>query len=155
MVGQAGSLNVRGVSEVDLRDLRSSLHCLANDPFQMLGARNDKAISLIVSHDDRSYAHERHLWIFVKRGMGIYDVFDEEIVLTPPKRYVMQNNATIRWDGRTVDEPGALLGGIWTHDVMERNFRKALRSKVTVMRPFDPLRRDANCESYASPKGFH
>jgi hypothetical protein len=152
---QAASLSAKERRGANLRDLRNSVHCLADDPFQLLGRGNAKAVSLIVSPDDRSWPGEHNLWIFIVRGNGIYDAFLVEITAGRRRHYEIQNNATIRWDGRTVVDFRPLLGGIWTHEVMRRNFRKALKSAPISLRPFARGGQSVECGSYTSKARFH
>jgi hypothetical protein len=139
----------------ELQDIRSSVTCLAHDRMQMLGRPVPSEISLIYSKDEQSYRGERHLWLFLLRGRGVYDVFDVEVIRQPHRVYSLVNNATIRWDGRTIRELGALLGGIWTHNVMERNFRAALKTQSIQVRADALVHRRVRCRSYASPNDFH
>jgi hypothetical protein len=134
----------------DFRDIRNSVHCLAHDPFQLLGRRNSRAISLIISRDDLSYRHEQHLWIFAVRGGGVYDVFDVQMKRHPRKAYELRNSATVKWDGKTLNDFKPLLGGLWTHDVMRQNFREALRSRPIVMRLSERGGARPFCGSYTS-----
>jgi hypothetical protein len=148
-------LQSQAATGAELQDIRSSVTCLAHDRMQMLGRPVPSEISLIYSKDEQSYQGERHLWLFLLRGRGVYDVFDVEVIRQPHRVYSLVNNATIRWDGRTIRELGALLGGIWTHNVMERNFRAAMKANPTRLRPSAPVRQRLECESYAQPDSFH
>ncbi len=121
----------------------------------MLGRRDAMPVSLIVSQDDLSWPGERHLWIFVVRGKGIYDVFLIEITGARHQHYELQNSATIRWDGRTVGDFQPLLGSVWTHEVVRLNFGKALKSEPILLRPFAPSSERVDCGTYASPGKFH
>jgi hypothetical protein len=133
----------------ELQDIRNSVTCLAHDRMQMLGRPVPSKVVLITSRD------EHYLWLFVERGKRVYDVFDVEIVRQPRRVYSLVNSATIRWDGRRVHEIGAVLGGIWTHNDMEKNFRAALKSQPMRMRADAPVHRQVRCRSYARPRDFH
>lgn len=65
--------------------------------------------------------------------------------------YDLRTNATLKWNGATVDERNPLLGGVWTHEVMEMNFRKALRMKSISMRPSEWRGVKADCRSFVRP----
>jgi hypothetical protein len=133
----------------ELQDIRNSVTCLAHDRMQMLGRLVPSKVVLISARD------EHHLWLFVERANRVYDVFDVEIVRQPRQVYSLVNSATIRWDGRRVHEIGAPLGGVWTHEVMAKNFHAALMSKPMRMRAYAPVHRQVRCRSYASPRDFH
>jgi hypothetical protein len=138
-----------------LLDVKNSIYCLADAPFQLLGRRKSKAISLIVSRDDLSYRDEQHLWLFIMQGQGVYDVFDMQMKRNPRKGYELRNSATVKWDGKSVDDFGSpLLGGIWAHNVMRMNFRKALRSKPIMMKALGQVGEKPLCGSYTNSLGL-
>jgi hypothetical protein len=102
----------------------------------------------LYSRDDRSYPGEHHLWLFVVRGKGVYDVFDVEQVPGVRRYYRVQNNATITWNGRSVSDFNPLIGGVWTHRAMERNFAKALKTKPVAIPLVEGGMRKPVCSSF-------
>jgi hypothetical protein len=139
-------------SQTYLRDIENGVQCFLNG---LPRKYQSQKLIVFASQDEQSYRGEHHLWLFIKRPKQVFNVADFEIIRNKSVVYRIVNNANIRWDGRKVFETGALLGGLWTHSVMETNFARSLKSKPLTFRPNSVARRSVNCESFADAVGDH
>ena len=139
----------------DLREVRNGLYCLTHGPFRHLSDVDETAIPLVFSKDSRSKPGERHLFLFVKRARGAYDMFD---VVINPHDYEIANNATLKArhgaDYGGVDFVEESLGGIWTHGFIAENFLRALKTRPVVLSSKLPRNQRPWCSSFATPNRY-
>ena len=109
---------------VRVPDVRDAVFCLTHGRDAMLSGHLGRTIRVYASRDDRAFEGERRLLLFVLRKDGRYDAFDFAV---SGRVYDVRNNATMRLRHGGVSYSGELLGGLWAHAYVERNFRRALR----------------------------
>jgi hypothetical protein len=135
-------------ANVDLRDLQASVYCLAHSQFEFI-ARSHQVLRVNATDDVTSRTHQRHVFVFVGQGRGVYDGFDIR-VHQPDRmtRYAIVNNATLKRKGDDVTFINPQLGGIWAQDQFKKEFHVALAHKVT--RWYLPVQRPVGvlCASY-------
>lgn len=108
------------------------MHCLKSGDLDWLGnspmLENAKSVSMGLRHDRKSYEREDHIIVVIFEHRTRGDVFD----LTREDRgnrriYRIENNGEFSLEHKTIEWPGEILGGNWTHDYMERNIRRVMR----------------------------
>ena len=126
ILGWGASLNATS----DAHDVRSALYCLTQGPDPLVAHTRDRRYTVIASHDDVAFAHERHVIVFIAQTGARYEAFD---VAVARHRYSIRNNAALRAgpDGiRYLNDP---LGGIWMHDFIAANFAVALKRRPIIV----------------------
>jgi len=135
-------------------DVQASLYCLAHSRYKYI-EHAVKNVRLNATENTVSRPNERHLFVFIARNKGLHDGFDIWVFGTGRnKRYEIVNNGSFSLDHKRVKWVGPILGGAWTQDDFENNFRAALRHKPYRVNVTAYLPPQAVCYSYADKTDY-
>lgn len=114
------------------------LHCLTDVELNWLGdsAKLDRAKALRVGlrHDRQTYPGKDFIFVVVLESSTKGDVFELTREDHKESRSCrIQNNGQSKIGHQGMEWPGEILGGIWTHEYVERNVRLLLKGpKITI-----------------------
>jgi len=140
-----------------IREIIEVTHCLKVGEIDWLSdsavLEKAKILQVGLRHDRTTYPGKDVIFAVVLETPAKGDVFE----LTRENRqgvrsYRIENNGSFTLGAKGVKWRGEILGGIWTHEYIERNVRKLLKRRSITISIRAALRPNpqATCSSYAS-----
>lgn len=110
-------------------------------------------LRVALSHDRKAYRGKDFIVVVVLESATKGDVFELTREDHGKKRsFRIENNGSFKVGHKGMEWPGEILGGIWTHEYMDRNIRRLLTQPSIAVTVRTALRFDPKltCSSYLS-----
>ena len=151
------SLKRAAAQSAKMTEVIEVTHCLKAGDIDWLGDSafldKSKVLHVAFSHDRKTYPGQDVIFVVVLESGTRGDVFELTHENQGSKRnYRVENNGSFKIGPKGLKWTGEILGGIWTHEYIERNIRRLLRQPSVAIPVRTALRsyREITCSSYVS-----
>lgn len=124
--------NLTQLKPAPLSEAVEIAHCLKTADLDWLAdsvvLETAKRVQIGLRHDRRTYPGQDVIIVVVFEGRSkghVFEVIRED--QEENRAYRIENNGSFRLGNYRMEWRGEILGGIWTHEYMEKNIRRIMR----------------------------